>query len=85
MIGFSAFGHVSRNRQFEIPGNAFQIEVITALNEDAYANPEIPIGRIGSLNFDSGILTVLYENGAAAFFESPKTERAAAFLQGVLH
>lgn len=39
-------------------GNAYEIEVITALNEYAYANPEIPIGRTGRLNFATGELTI---------------------------
>lgn len=39
-------------------GYTYEIEVITALNENAYQNPELPIGRTGRLNFATGVLTI---------------------------
>ncbi len=39
-------------------GYSYEIEVITALNEYAYDDPEIPIGRTGRLNFRTGTLTI---------------------------
>ena len=39
-------------------GYTYEMEVITALNKNAYANPEIPIGKTGSLNFAMGVLTI---------------------------
>jgi len=39
-------------------GYTYEIEVITALNKNAFANPEIPIGRTGRLNFATGVLTI---------------------------
>jgi len=39
-------------------GFTYDLEIITALNENAYANPELPIGRTGRLNFATGVLTI---------------------------
>ena len=63
-------------------GYAYEMEVITALNKDAYANPEIPIGKTGSLNFATGVLTIpsytdfelyLHEVSAAWLIEQMQT------------
>jgi hypothetical protein len=63
-------------------GYTYEIEVITALNDYAYANPEIPIGRTGRLNFATGVLTIasytdfelyLHEISAAWLIEQIKS------------